>query len=119
MSSLQQSSPDERYAEIVRLILVQDSKVTSELNSPKRQFGMSGGMKLKGKLFAFLGRGRLIIKLPKDRVDSLVSAGYGERCEMGKGRLMKEWIAVDEKSYEEWLSLALEAKEFLFGQLSK
>jgi hypothetical protein len=108
-----QPTPEERYAEIVQQLLAQDSKVSSDSDSTKRRFGMSGGLKLAGKLFAFLARGRLIVKLPKQRVDSLVSLGRGERCEMGRGRFMKEWIAVGSDFQADWPTFVSEAKAFV------
>ncbi|WP_156157915.1 hypothetical protein [Gordoniibacillus kamchatkensis] len=74
---------------------------------------MNGGLKLAGKLFAFLAKGRIIVKLPKQRVDMLVSAGRGEHCEMGRGRRMKEWVAVGPGFQEDWPALVLEAKQFV------
>jgi hypothetical protein len=54
----------------------------------------SYGLKVNGKLFAKLGRDQFVTKLPKERVDELVSGGMGERFDPGHGRLMKEWIVV-------------------------
>src|SRR5262245_50666980 len=52
-------------------------------------------LKWKGKIFAMLVRGEFVAKLPKARVDVLVSAGAGKRFDPRRdGRLMKEWIVV-------------------------
>jgi hypothetical protein len=40
------------------------------------------------------GRGRLVVKLPKERVDEMVEARKAERFNPGHGRLMKEWAAL-------------------------
>lgn len=72
----------------------------------------SYGLKVKGKIFAMFGRGKFVAKLPKDRVNELVSAGIGERFDPGHGRFMKEWIAVETRT-ESWLDLAKEAYEFV------
>lgn len=72
----------------------------------------SYGLKVNGKIFAMFGKGRFIAKLPKHRVDELVSAGMGERFDPGHGRLMKEWIAI-ESHKESWLELAKEAYKFV------
>ena len=58
------------------------------------------------------GRGRFVVKLPKSRVDDLVSAGAGERFDPGHGRLMKEWIVVT-SSKDDWIKLATEAYHFV------
>jgi hypothetical protein len=52
----------------------------------------SPGLRVGGKIFAFLGhRGELIVKVPSDRVRELVAAGRAEQVVMGKRR-MREWI---------------------------
>jgi TfoX/Sxy family transcriptional regulator of competence genes len=72
----------------------------------------SYGLKVNGKIFAMFGRGKFVAKLPKHRVDELVSAGMGERFDPGHGRLMKEWIAMGSGT-ENWLELAKEAYNFV------
>jgi hypothetical protein len=53
-----------------------------------------------------LSKGRLVVKLPRQRIDALVATGAGERFDPGHGRLMKEW-----------LPLAREALAFVASQL--
>jgi hypothetical protein len=108
-----QSTPEERYAEIVRQIVAQDPEVSADSVTAKRRFGMNGGLKIAGKLFAFLAKGRIIIKLPKQRVDTLIAAGHGEPCVMGRGRVMKEWVVVPPEFQDEWPELVAEAKAFV------
>lgn len=74
----------------------------------------SYGLKVNGKIFAMFGRGKFVAKLPKQRVDELVSGGIGERFDPGHGRLMKEWIAIESRP-ETWLELAKEAYKFVEG----
>ena len=53
----------------------------------------SPGLKVGGKIFAFLGfDGRLIVKLPAERANGLVAAGAAEKVVMGE-RTMREWIS--------------------------
>ncbi len=55
----------------------------------------SGALKVKGKIFAMMSsKGEFVVKLPKQRVDELVSSGQGERFDPGHGRLMKEWVVI-------------------------
>ena len=72
----------------------------------------SPGLKVNGKIFAMLSRGRFVAKLPRPRVDALVAAGTGERFDPGHGRIMKEWIVVS-SGEEAWLELAREAYRFV------
>jgi hypothetical protein len=76
-------------------------------------FGSAPGLRIKGKIFAMLVKGQLVVKLPKDRVDELVSAGAGAQFDPGHGRLMKEWASVAPDSSEDWERLAGEALTFV------
>jgi hypothetical protein len=58
-----------------------------------RAFG-SCALKVDGSIFAMLHDGRLVVKLPRERVSALVPSGAGEPFGAGKGRPMKEWVAV-------------------------
>ena len=61
-----------------------------------------------------LVRGRLVVKLPRSRVDALVAFRDGERFDpRHDGRLMKEWLSLEPTSEEEWLPLVREAMEFV------
>jgi hypothetical protein len=79
-----------------------------------RGFGRSA-LRFQGKIFAMLVRGRLVVKLPKVRVDALVDEGEGVRFDANKGTPMKEWFSLDPDSGLEWLPLAREALEFARG----
>ena len=73
----------------------------------------SGALKVKGKIFAMMSsKGKFVVKLPKKRVDELVSEGTGKRFDPGHGRLMKEWIEV-EAGHANWVELAREACAFV------
>jgi hypothetical protein len=103
-------TPEERFATIVEALL-SNPGVTPP--SDKKEFG-SSGLKIHNKIFAMLVRGKLVVKLPKPRVDALVASGEGERFDpRHDGRLMKEWVTLEPGSEEEWLLLAREAMEFV------
>jgi hypothetical protein len=55
----------------------------------------SSALRFHNKIFAMLANGRLVVKLPRARVDELVAAGEGIRFDAGKGTPMKEWLSVD------------------------
>src|SRR5215472_2300922 len=60
----------------------------------RRGFG-SGAFKVKGKIFAMMSsKGQFVVKLPKHRVDELVSKTQGNRFAPSHGRAMKEWIVI-------------------------
>jgi hypothetical protein len=82
-----------------------------------RRFG-ANGLRTKGKIFAMMAQGTLVVKLPAARVDAIVSAGNGERFDPGHGRIMKEWVALSVMP-RRWPSFALEACEFVTEQLGK
>lgn len=73
----------------------------------------SVGLKVKGKIFAMVSRGKLVVKLPKERVDDLVQAGAGNYFDPRRdGRLMKEWLELSGNE-PPWLGLAREAYRFV------
>ena len=78
----------------------------------------SYGLRVDGRIFAMLWRGRLVAKLPRARVDALVDGGNGDRFDPGHGRLMKEWVSVAEGD-EDWLELAREAYAFVKAGTAK
>jgi uncharacterized protein YndB with AHSA1/START domain len=84
-----------------------------EVTSGGRGFG-SSGLKVNGKLFALVSsRSELVFKLPKQRVLELVTAGAGQPFDAGKGRPMKEWIAIERGASEDLVSLAREAHRYV------
>ena len=75
----------------------------------------STGLKVNGKLFALMSsQGKFVAKVPRRRVDALVSSGRAEYFDPGHGRLMKEWVAVDRRGAS-WVDLAREAYRFVKG----
>jgi hypothetical protein len=111
-----QPSAEAAYDEIVR-ILSQDPEVTTIIDHTKKRFGSSGELKYAGKMFAFHSKGKLIVKLPKPLIDTLISTGKGEPCVMGRGRVMKEWVVIGSTLQSGWLSLASESKCFVSSKL--
>jgi TfoX/Sxy family transcriptional regulator of competence genes len=100
-----------RFAELVDALSGRDG-VT--LGSGRRGFG-SGALQVDGHIFAMLTDGRLVLKLPGDRVAALVASGDGRPFDAGKGRPMKEWIALEDPEGTQWLALAREARAFVAG----
>jgi hypothetical protein len=76
-------------------------------------FGSNPGLRVDGKIFAMLNDGRLVVKLPKDRVDRLVADAIAERFEPGTGRVMKEWAVVPAEFSRRWPKLVVEARAFV------
>lgn len=77
-----------------------------------RMFG-STCLKVSGKVFAVVYKGRLVLKLPADRVEGLVKSGHAIYFDPGHGRTSKEWVSVPPHSKDAWLKLATEAHEFV------
>jgi hypothetical protein len=100
------SSGDTEFASLISAF-AEDPEVTSG----GKGFG-SLGLKVNGKLFAMPVRGRLVLKLPKARVDALVQAGEGAYFDPGHGRLMKEWVVLDPRRPDR-LDLARGAYRFV------
>jgi hypothetical protein len=106
-----QAEPDpvrERYEDLV------DDLMSIDGVTPPRGgagFGRSA-LRYHGKIFAMLVRGRLVVKLPADRVGELVDAGDGIPFDANKGTPMKEWFTLDPESKLDWRSLAHDALKF-------
>jgi hypothetical protein len=66
---------------------------------------------VNGSIFAMFVRGRLVVKLPWDRVADLVADGTGGPFDANRGRPTKEWLTVLDESA--WSGLAAEAWEFV------
>jgi hypothetical protein len=105
-------TPEKRYESLVKSILAGSRSAGV---GEGRGFGSTGQLKVDGKIFAMLVRGKLILKLPADRVQALVGSGDGEPFDAGKGRPMREWLALSSTSRRPWFALAREAMAFVSG----
>ena len=103
--------PEERFS-----ALVDRFRDTPGVSMPdpagRRAFG-SSALKVNGSIFAMLTGGRLVVKLPQDRVQALIEDGTGAPFDSGKGRPMKEWLTVVVDDDETWHELAREAFGFV------
>ena len=107
------TNPEARYAAIVEA-LVGEPGVTYSPDVPGSKKGFdASALKVNDKIFAMLVKGRLVVKLPRERVEELIAAGDGHRFDPGHGRLMKEWVSVDSRSEQEWLALASKAMGYV------
>lgn len=101
-----------RFAEVVA-VLGKETGVTVGQPGAKKTFGHSA-LKVNDKIFAMVSsKGDFVVKLPKARVDVLEASGAGKRFEAGKGSPMKEWLAIDAASSQDWIELAREALSFV------
>lgn len=73
-----------------------------------RGFGRDA-LRSHGRIFAMLVRGRMVVKLPADRVEELVAEGRGVRFDANKGTPMREWLSLDPGQDALWSPLAEEA----------
>jgi hypothetical protein len=105
-------TPEQRYQSLVEAILSGSASVHV---GEGKGFGSTGQLKVDGRIFAMLVRGRLVLKLPRDRVSALVTSGDGEHFDAGKGRPMREWLALSPTSRTPWVALAREAMGFVGG----
>ena len=103
-------TPEERFADLVEALLAYP-EVTPPSESG-REFG-SNALKVKGRIFAMLVRGSLVVKLPAARVAALIASGDGGPFDAGKGKPMREWLSMSATSRLEWQPLAEEAMGFV------
>jgi TfoX/Sxy family transcriptional regulator of competence genes len=94
------------FDEISRTFLGSPSVTTAKM------FGGSA-LKVKNKVFACFYKEKLVLKLPRERVDDLVAAGGAVHFDSGTGRPAREWVALDTSRGKEWLGLARDAQKFV------
>ena len=102
------SRPEDRYEDLV------DALVGADGVTPPRGGGGFGrsALRFQNKIFAMFVRGRLVVKLPAERVEELIAAGEGVHFDANKGTPMREWLSLDPDSARPWLALATEALDF-------
>jgi len=107
-------TPREQFAALVETMLAKgDTTYGNDSDKgAKRMFG-STSIKTNKKMFAFINKDRLVVKLPEKRVSELVGNGAGEKYDPGDGRLMREWFVVGSSAADDWLELATEAEAFV------
>jgi TfoX/Sxy family transcriptional regulator of competence genes len=97
---------DTLFDELSRPFLGSPSVTTAKM------FGGSA-LKVNNKVFACFYKGKLVLKLPSERVDDLVASGGAVHFDSGTGRPAKEWVAIDPSRGKEWLGLARDAQKFV------
>jgi len=107
------TAPEERFERLVEAFAGHPG-VTLPGADGGRGFG-SSALRVDGLIFAMLTRGRLVVKLPRTRVAELIASGAGLAFDAGKGRPMKEWVALDGADDGAWPALAEEALAFVSG----
>jgi hypothetical protein len=112
----QETATDPRFAEVLaafardpRLAAIARAFAADHARGGAKKFG-ANALKLEGKIFAMLVRGRLVVKLAKERVDELVATHAGEYFDPGHGRLMKQWVVITSDDCS-WVALAKEAHQ--------
>lgn len=109
-------SPDDtsieaRFANLVRALA---DEPDAGLGGGRRGFGR-GTLQVGGRIFAMVSHGRLVLKLPRERVAGLIAAGAGASFDAGKGKPLPEWLALGDADDATWRSLAREAAIFVRG----
>ena len=95
-------------------LLVEELLETPGVEPPRPGGGFgSSAVRVHKRIFVMLVRGRLVVKLPRARVDALVADHEGVRFDANKGTPMKEWLSLDPGSTLPWLPLAREALEYV------
>jgi hypothetical protein len=70
-------------------------------------------LKVRGKVFAMLVKGAMVVKLPPDRVGRLIAESRGQPFDPGHGRIMKGWVTIPPERRQSWTALASDALEFV------
>jgi hypothetical protein len=71
-------------------------------------------LEVDNKTFAFSpARGKLVVKLPSARIDTLISTGAGRRHGVHRTSTKHEWFSLGSDSAAAWLAFAREAMYFV------
>jgi hypothetical protein len=110
---------EDRFLALAAELTKSEGVEPPDFSGTRRRFG-SNAIKVEGKIFALFARDRLVVKLPQERVDSLVASRQGTRFDpRGNGQVMKEWVVLDSDSPTGWRALATEALAFVRGSRSR
>jgi hypothetical protein len=77
-----------------------------------RRFG-ADALKVDERIFAMVSGEAVVLKLPARRVSELLASGEGRPFDAGKGRPMREWVALAAPDADACLALAREALAFV------
>ncbi|HEY3606557.1 MAG TPA: hypothetical protein VGL06_03615 [Pseudonocardiaceae bacterium] len=74
-------------------------------------------LRVSGAFFASCDHrtGDLIVKLPRQRVQELITAGNGKPFAPA-GRTFREWVLIDNRDPARWAALIDEARTYVGGQ---
>ena len=85
---------EERFAALVKTLGDRAGVTTPSASAASgRRFG-SSALRVHGRIFAMVSRGRLVLKLPAHRVALLVASGVGDSYDAGATALswpLKPW----------------------------
>ena len=109
--SSDETSIEARFARLVRALADEPGV---EVGGGRRGFG-SRTLQVRGRIFAMVSHGRLVLKLPRERVAGLIAAGAGGPFDAGKGKPLAEWLALGDADDATWRNLAREAADFVAG----
>lgn len=100
---------EQRKARLDELLLVMPGVKAS------KAFGYPA-YKVNGKIFAFVGSRGFAIKLPTQRVESLLDGKIFKPFEVGDGAVWKQWLSIQHEhldDYENDMALFEESVEFV------
>jgi TfoX/Sxy family transcriptional regulator of competence genes len=111
-----QESKEQKDVATEQFALINAAFAKKPLVTQGKMFG-STAMKVDGKVFAMVVKGKFVAKLPATRIAVLIKEVDAENFDPGHGKLMKEWVAVS-NHHHLWLNLATEAYQFVKGAKS-
>jgi hypothetical protein len=100
---------DARLARVIAALVSEPAVTFGE----GKGFG-SAALKAGGRIFVFVSAtGKLVAKLPADRVDEFVKRRQGQRFHAARGKPMKEWLELSDALGTSWEAVARESLRFV------
>ncbi len=103
-----------RFDALAEELTAADPRIRRGRPGQTRGFG-ANGLTVAGSIFAMVVKGRLVVKIDRQRVDALVAEGAGEPLETSTGKRMKEWVSLGPLDDDAFRALVLEACAFVGG----
>ena len=103
-NSTNQQSFTEKYIKLVEHFLQ-----NPDISQAKKN-GFGSGLRVHGKVFAMPAKGKLVVKLPPERIIELTNASLGEPYQYGN-KVSKGWFVI--ASEEKWKTYAEEAFNYV------
>lgn len=107
-----EADPTERTPMNDSPVVAFDLLTTQLLNDPDLDVSLTAtGLHVRGRLFAYVDAGSLVVDLPEARAADLVGRDVAAPVAAGRAEPKGAWVSIDDS--DDWPELAAEAHQFV------